>query len=390
MSVPTALTAPDAGLAIGALPSDPAADADHLHKLAHTRRLEVQRVLGFPGNGAFDLQDLAPLLSVLFNNVGDPSHRDASDIGAKSHELAVLDYVCALAGADPADVFGYVASSSSEALLHALATARHVLPRARVYASDQAHYSVRRACALLRMELVTIRSRPEGTMDTEDLRVQTSLSGGGAIVVAACGTTMRGAVDDITVLRAAAAEAGPVYVHVDAAGGGLIAAHTDPVPRWNFTHGADSLNISGHKMLGLPVPAGISLVRRALLAETDSGEYLATTDHTVACSRSGLAVLLLWARLRSLGSTGVAALVSRCQDVAAYAVDRLEEVGAGLARFPGSCTVTFDRPPAWVVDTWHLACAGSLAHIVTTGHVTRAAVDELAADLAAARRAVAA
>ncbi|MGX1886806.1 pyridoxal-dependent decarboxylase [Streptomyces sp. NPDC055287] len=386
----------EAALAIGAQPSDPAADTDHLLKLAHTLREEEQRVLGFPGNLDFRLEDLAPLLGVFFNNVGDPDSPDASNVGAKAYERAVLEYFATVAGATVDDVYGYVASSSSEAILHALAAARRVLPSACVYASDQAHYSIKRACDLLRMELVSVGSLPEGTMDAEDLRIQSFIRrrirpvfgrGPGAIVVATCGTTMRGAVDDIVALRTAA---GAVYLHVDAAGGGLVAAHSDPVPNWSFAHGADSVNISGHKVLGLPVPAGISLVRRDLLPAQDGGEYVAATDRTVACSRSGLTALLLWARLRALGHTGMAALIKRCQDTADYAHERLEQAGAHPGLFPGSLTVTFDRPPPWVVDKWHLACTGPLAHIVTVGHVTRAAVDEFVADMSASRMAVAA
>jgi histidine decarboxylase len=383
-----ALNLPDPSLSIGDLPSDPAADTGHLHQLARTLRLEEHRVLGFPGNLDFALEELAPLLGVFFNNVGDPYSPDASNIGAKPHEVAVLDYFAGVAGALPSEVYGYVASSSSEALLHGLTTARQMLPAASVYAGDQAHYSVRRACELLRMEQVTVMSLPDGAMDTEDLRLQVMQrrrAGDGAIVVATCGTTMRGAVDDIVAIRTAAQAAGQVYVHVDAAGGGLVAAHTHPQPHWSFAHGADSLNISGHKVLGMPVPAGVSLVRRELLAERASAEYIGATDRTLACSRSGLASLLLWARLRSLGRSGMAALISRCQDVAAYAVDRLQQAGADPGRVPGSLTVTFARPPAWVVDKWHLACTGTLAHLVTVGHVTYAAVDGLAADLAAAR-----
>ncbi|WP_345554402.1 pyridoxal-dependent decarboxylase [Streptomyces lannensis] len=163
---------------------------------------------------------------------------------------------------------------------------------------------------------------------------------GGAIVVASCGTTMRGGVDDIIELRAAADPAGAVYVHVDAAGGGLVAAYTSPQPNWGFAHGADSLNISGHKILGMPVPAGISLIRRGLLPERAGEKYVADTDRTLACSRSGLAALLLWARLHSLGRTGMAALIGRCQEVAAYAADRLEQAGADPELLPGSLTVT--------------------------------------------------
>lgn len=383
----------DAGLAIEDLPSDMVADAAHLYQLARSMRGEERRVLGFPGNLDFTLEDLAPLLGVLFNNVGDPYSPDASNIGAKAYELAVLEYFASIAGALPSDLYGYVASSSSEALLHGLATARRHMPTAPVYASDQAHYSIGRACELLRMEVVTVLSLPDGSMDPQDLRLQVlqrRRTADGVIVVATCGTTMRGAVDDVVALRAAAGAAGPVYVHVDAAGGGLIAAHTSPQPHWSFAHGADSLNISGHKILGLPVPAGISLTRRELLPEISGGEYIAATDRTLACSRSGLASLLLWARLRSLGRSGMAALVARCQDVAAYAFARLEEAGAAPGRAPGSLTVTFTRPPKWVADKWHLACAGQLAHLVTVGHVTHAAVDELVADVAGARWEVAA
>jgi histidine decarboxylase len=389
----TTETPPEADLAIKDLPSDPAADTAHLNQLASTLRQEARQVLGFPGNLDFALDHLAPLLTVFFNNVGDPYSHDASNIGAKAHERAVLAYMAHLAGARPRDVYGYVAAASSEALLHGLTTARQLLPTACVYACDQAHYSVRRACELLRMPLVTVASRPEGTMDPADLRLkvlQRRWATDGAIVLATCGTTMRGAVDDIAALRAAAEPAGRVYVHVDAAGGGLVAAHTYPQPNWGFAHGADSLNISGHKILGMPVPAGISLVRRELLEERPGGEYIGAADRTLAWPRSGLAALLLWARLRSLGRTGMAALVGRCQEVAAYAVDRLENAGAHPDHVPGSLTVTFTRPPAWVVDKWHLACAGDIAHIVTAGHITYAAVNELATDLIAAQAGAAA
>ncbi|MEU2923468.1 hypothetical protein ABZ636_00130 [Streptomyces sp. NPDC007251] len=51
---------------------------------------------------------------------------------------------------------------------------------------------------------------------------------------------------------------------------------------------------------------------------------------------------------------------------------------------PGSLTVTFDRPLAWVVDKWHLTYAGNLAQIVAMGPLTYTSVNELAIDLAVA------
>lgn len=341
---------------------------------------------GLAGSPAFAPGQLASLLEVFLDSPGGPHACDAST-RAQPFELAVLEYFAGVAGALLSDVYGCVAPSSAEALLHGLAAARLALPAACVYVCDQAHDRVRQACELLRMEVVNVASVPEGTMDTDDLRLQVlqrRRAAGGAIVVASCGTPMRGAVDDIVALRAAAEAAGAVYVHVDAADGGLIAAHTIPQPNWSFAYGADSLNMSGHRVLGLPVPAGISLVRHPLPWTADSVP-IAGLDRTLACSRSELASLLLWARLRSLGRSGMFAMISRCHEVAAYAVARLDEAGVCPGHVPGSLTVTFDRPPAWVMDKWNLACVGHMAQIVTTGPLTHAAVDELAADLSAAR-----
>ncbi|MDX2647614.1 hypothetical protein PV341_29410 [Streptomyces sp. PA03-1a] len=167
-----------ADLAIRALPWDP---AEHLNQAARRMRGRQSRTLGFPGNANVDLSAYGSLLSVLFNNAGDPQSTDASNIGAKTYELAVLEYFAHVAGADPAQVFGYVASSSSEALLHGLYTARQALPDAVVYASDQAHHSVARACEVLRVEMVTVASRPDGSMDPQDLADQAALRARGRI-----------------------------------------------------------------------------------------------------------------------------------------------------------------------------------------------------------------
>jgi len=386
----------DAGLAIGVQPSDPAADARRLLALADTVYGRARPMPGGPGARDCSMDELVPLLGAFLNSAGVPEPGGSCGVG-EPYGRAVLEYFTAATGAAAADTDGYVTSSSGEAVLQALYTARRALPKACVYASDQAHPRIERACDLLRMELVTVKSLPEGTMDAEDLRIQvlvrrrTRFGSGrepGVIVAATCGTALRGAVDDIVALRAAAA--GPVYLHVDAASAGLVAAHGEPAPRWSFAHGADSLTIGGHQVLGLPVPAGIVLARRALPPGMPGAGGPAATGRALACPRSSLAALLLWVRLRSLGWSGVTALIRRCQDTAAYAVDRLEQAGADPGRFPGSLTVTFNRPPDHVVAKWRLACAGSVARLVTAGPVTRQVVDELVDDVAAARQPAAA
>jgi histidine decarboxylase len=209
VSVSPAPIPPDEGLAIGVQPSDPAADTRRLLALAAAVRGRVRRTPGIPGALDCSVDELAPLLGVLLNSAGDPD--SGGTHGAEPYGQAVLEYFTAAAGAAVADTHGYVASSSGEAVLNSLHTARRALPGARVYASGPGHPRVKRACDLLRMELVTIDSLPEGTMDAEDLRIQalirrrTGPGPGrkpGAIVVATCGTPLRSLVGIELLLQA--------------------------------------------------------------------------------------------------------------------------------------------------------------------------------------------
>ncbi|MFF3959666.1 pyridoxal-dependent decarboxylase [Streptomyces sp. NPDC001890] len=384
MSLRTAPNLPDEGLAIGFQPSPPAADTRELHRLYRALDRAERPFLGFPGHLGQVVAELAPLLSMFADQPSGSYSPTVLDTGTGEYEKAVLTYFAALAGASPEEAYGYVAASPREALLHGLVMARRGLPESSVYVSEQAHFDVVRACELLGMNTVLVNALPDSTMDPDDLRLQTRMRrGAGALVVATCGTPLHGAIDNVAELRAAAAMSGPVHIHVDASAGGLAAAHSDQVPPWSLAHGAHSITLSGHRLLGLPVPAGISLVRREQDPPTTLGIQI--PDRLVVGSRSGLSALLLWTRLRSLGRAGVAAMVARCQDTAGYAMEQLEAAGASPERFPGSLAVAFDRPPTWVVDKWRLECFGHLARISTTGPMTHTAVDELCADLSAAR-----
>ncbi|MFF3256448.1 pyridoxal-dependent decarboxylase [Actinacidiphila glaucinigra] len=333
---------------------------------------------------------------MLFNNVGDPDddHHFANVTHTKPFERAVVDFITRIAHGDPNQVYGYMSASSSEGLLWGLYTARRRLPRAVLYASDQAHFSVHKVSDLLRTELVTVPSLPDGSMDPDALHAACAarrrrdlftgrLAPRGAIVVATIGTTMTGSCDDPIALREAAAAAGDVHVHADAACGGLLAAYAPNPKPWGFDAHVDSLQLSIHKVIGSPVPSGVVLARADLVPDQLAGAYVGSvSDRTLGCSRSGLAPLLAWAALRGLGEAGLCALVRRCQDTAAYAVDRLNEIGWQPWRYDeSSITVTFNRPRQHVIDRWHLASEGNRCHLVAVSHLTRRSVDALCDDL---------
>jgi len=380
-------------LTIGEAPAGPARVEAPVRALLADLREQKPHFLGFPANLDFDLSEAGFLLSVLINNAGDPGRSDSAGMNAKPFERAVVSWFTALAGGDPEGTYGYVTASGSEGLLFGLHAGRERLPRAPLYASAEAHYSVRKAARLLRMELVTVPCGPDGGMDPDALhaacrarRRRDTLSGRrprGAVIAATVGTTMRGAVDDLPALRRAAAVAGEVHLHSDAALGGLVAAFSPSRPAWNLRQGADSLSVSGHKLLGCPVPCGVALIPSRLLPTAPTAEYIGAEDHTLGCSRSGLAAVLMWMRLCRLGTRGVRDLVHHCLRTADYAHAALARAGADPERVRDGIVVTFDRPAPGVRTRWHLATQGRRAHLVAMPHVTREAVDALCADIAA-------
>jgi histidine decarboxylase len=371
-------------LEIGDRPHEPRADANQLRLFLSQARAEATHVLGFPGNLDFDYSDLPGALGVLLNNVGDPLSSDASDIHSKVYEREVIRFLTRLANGDPEDTYGYVTSGGSEANLFGLLLGRRRLPHAPIYCNEDAHYGIRKAAELLRMKVVPVPRGTDGGIDIEALhQACSSRRSRGAIVVVTLGTTMLGAIDDLSGVRDAAAPAGPVYVHVDGALGGLVAAFAPSRPHWGFDADADSVMISGHKLIGMPMPCGVVMAREEHVAAAQGGEYTGATDSTLGCSRSGLAALLLWRALRQRGRDGLQAQVLSALDVAAYAERRLAESGRRPWRHPASITVVFDRPSPEVCAKWHLCTEGTRAHIVTVPHVTQSAVDELCCDMRA-------
>ncbi|MEV0254559.1 histidine decarboxylase [Streptomyces sp. NPDC050732] len=379
-------------LTIGDRPSPDGHAEDILLSLTERLHRTSTRFLGYPANLDFDHTACGPLLPVLINNAGDPCGGDPAGLHAKPFENATIAWFTRLAEGDPADTYGYVTSGGSEGLLFGLSLGRHRLPNAPVYASDQAHYGVRKAAGLLRMELVVVPSDADGAMDPDALRMaceergahdaRAGRSPSGAVIVATVGTTMTGAFDDVAALRRAARAAGDTHVHSDAALGGLLAAFAPVELPWNLRHGADSVSVSGHKFIGCPVPCGIVVTPRHLLPPLAADEYLGSSDHTLDCSRSGLAAVLLWKRLHELGTEGLRSQARRCRDTAAHAVGALARVGANPRHVPHSITVTFDRPPTEVCNRWHLAAQNHRAHLLTMPHVTPETIDIMCADLA--------
>jgi histidine decarboxylase len=233
-----------------------------------------------------------------------------------------------------------------------------------------------------------IKSQPDGQMDYADLRETLRLHRDvPPIIFANIGTTMKGAVDDLLKIRAILDDLAiaSAYVHADAALSGMILPFVPEPQPWNFAHGADSISISGHKMLGSPQPCGVVLARKAHVDRIKrSIEYVGALDTTISGSRSAFTPLILWHRLRTLGEQGLRAMVDGSMECSEYAVNKLNEEGIRAWRHANSLTVVFPRPPQAVMEKWIIAPKGGISHLIVMPHVTRETIDEFVADLAAA------
>lgn len=342
--------------------------------------------VGYPCNQDFDYSELYPFLAYSLNNVGDPF--GASNFAVNSHaiERKVVSFFAELLHAPKNEYWGYVTNGGTEGNMYCLFLAREMLPEGVVYYSEDTHYSVAKTLRLLRLRSIMIKSCADGSLDCDDLyetiRIHRDVP---PIVLANIGTTMTGAVDDVPRISQIFKDlAVPShYIHCDAALSGMILPFVEGSQPFDFSAGADSLSISGHKMIGCPFPCGIVLAKQGNVDRiARSIEYVGVLDTTLSGSRNALSPLFLWYAIEKLGWEGFSQMVRGSLEMAAYAVEKLRSVGIEAWRNEHSVTVVFPRPAGAVQAKWQIAVFGPIAHIITMPHVTRALVDIVAGELA--------
>lgn len=178
--------------------------------------------MGYPYNLAFDADDLARFGGYLINNLGDPYA--GSQYGAEFCDLEreAVAWFERLWECDGDGFWGSVGASGTEGNLWALYLGREALPGAVLLHSDDAHYSIPKAGRILGMETRAVRASADGAILLADLAAVLASLGGRPVVLAlTCGTTMKGAHDDIagaiSTLDLADYGPGSRFVHVDGA-----------------------------------------------------------------------------------------------------------------------------------------------------------------------------
>lgn len=219
-------------------------DERRLDDFYRTMKLESSRFLGYPSNGVFDYSDLHRFLHFPLNNVGDPFVESTYRVHSRSLERDVLRFFAKMYRAPEDSYWGYVTSGGTEGNMYGLYLARELLPEGIVYYSEETHYSVSKVLRVLALRNIMIKAGANGEIDYEDLRNFALPS---------------------------------FYIHCDAALSGMILPFVkDPEP-YDFAAGIDSISVSGHKMIGSPMPCGVVLAKKKNVDRiTRSVEYVGT------------------------------------------------------------------------------------------------------------------
>ena len=357
---------------------------ERLDALLHDFDVLSPRLVGYPCNQSFDYSALLPFLSYCPNNVGDPFHD--SNFLSNTHEIEreVVGIVADLMHLPRDQAWGYVTSGGTEGNMYGLYLGREIYPDGVVYFSQDTHYSVVKILRVLKARNIMIRSLDNGEIDYDDLRETIRINRDVPVILAAnIGTTMKGAVDDVNRVREILDDLAitSYYIHADAALSGMILPFVDEPQPYGFDAGFDSVAISGHKMIGSPLPCGIALTRGEYVARiARSIEYVGVLDTTLTGSRNAITPLMMWYAFRQHGLDGFREIVAECLAVAEYAVARFNDSGIPAWRNRNSVTVVFPKPSQDVVRKWQLAPYEDIAHLIAMPHVTRETIDAVVDD----------
>ncbi|MBN1589487.1 MAG: histidine decarboxylase [Pirellulales bacterium] len=374
-----------------AIPALSREDQKRLDDLYEMIQHEADFFIGYPCNATFDYSPLFGFLSHPINNVGDPYVPSNFHLNTHSFEREVLDVFQKLTHIPEEDAWGYVSCGGTEGNMYGIFLGRELFPEGLVYYSEDTHYSVNKILRCLHVRNIMIKSDPDGRIDLEDLRETIRIHRDvPPIIFANVGTTMKGAVDDLVGIRQILDELAihQSYIHADAALSGMILPFVDDPQPWDFDAGLDSISISGHKMIGAPIPCGVVLAKKTHVDRiARSIEYVGTMDTTILGSRNAIAPLFLWYAFHTIGLEGYRQRVQYCFEIAEYAIEQLIRIGCRAWRHPNSVTVVFDRPCDAVISRWQLAVQNDIAHVITMPHVTRQQIDRLVSDIAQSKAA---
>lgn len=362
-----------------------------------------RRIGGYPVNqdtaleGFYNWYTKHRLYRASLNNVGNPWSTSPYSLNTHAFETEVVSYFAKLYGFPDDKFWGFVTASGTDGNNHGLYFGRkYLLSKSSappiVYVSEEAHYSIKKLADVQNLELRLIKAKEMGEMDLKDFEAKLDPSRP-VLVVIALGTTFKGAIDDQAAIRdiLKAKHKGPQYIHLDAAlfGGYLPYVDGDAASLVNHQlQNFDSIAVSGHKFFGSDEPMGIFISTREAFDNLNPFRvaYLNDAVPTISCSRSALAPLKFWWKIRSTPMDKFRAAANGMMRNTDYLVEGLKAAGVRSWRNPFSSTVFFERPDETILAKYDLApeespTLGKLAHFIVMPHVHKKLIDGFIRDM---------
>jgi histidine decarboxylase len=349
---------------------------------------------GYPYNLMYDHEELHRFMKYSINNLGDPFVTSNYGVHSRQFEVAVIDFFAKLWGLQKTeDYWGYVTTCGTEGNLHGILLARECHPDGILYSSRETHYSIFKAARYYRMDAKSIPTLPMGEIDYDALAAELAKNKHrSAIINVNIGTTVKGAVDNLDrilrILKNLGFTRDRFHIHCDGALFAMMMPFVDYAPTITFEKPIDSIAVSGHKMLGCPMPCGVALTRMEHVKKVEQRiDYLNSVDTTIMGSRNGQAALYMWYSLRKKGLEGIKQDVVHCMETACYLRDELTGGGFTARLNDLSCTVVLERPMCdTFIKKWQLACEDDIAHVVVMPNVTREKIDLFISELQTVRQ----
>ncbi|HUW85939.1 MAG TPA: tyrosine decarboxylase MfnA [Methanoregula sp.] len=252
---------------------------------------------------------------------------------------------------------GYATTGGTESNIQALRLAqvsKKEIEYPNIVVPESAHFSFRKACDLLCLEMRTVPLGKDFRMNAAEAAEQ--IDKNTVCLVGIAGSTEYGMVDPIADL-AKIADSHDVFFHVDAAFGGLVLPFLNHSIPFDFSlPGVTTIAVDPHKMGMSTIPAGCLLTRNPDMLHSlniDTPYLSVKQEYTLAGTRPGAPVVGALAVLDYLGVEGMSAIIAGCMKNTERLIAGMEIFGIPRAVTPDVNVATFtcrNVPEPWKVS----------------------------------------
>lgn len=242
------------------------------------------------------------------------------------------------------NVYGHIVSGGTEANLMALRCIKNIWrekkrkgltknEHPKIIVPVTAHFSFEKGRDMMDLKYIYAPLKKDYTVDekfVKDSVEDYDVDG----IVGIAGTTEFGTIDNIEELSKIAKD-NEIYIHVDAAFGGLVIPFLETKYKkkgvnykFDFSLGVDSITIDPHKMGHCPIPSGGILFKNInykKYLEVNAPYLTETKQTTILGTRVGFGGPCTYAVLKYLGREGQRKIVSECMENTLYFYKKLKE-----------------------------------------------------------------